>query len=432
MTFLHTLAKYLIRLGNRARSQRHWRKARRAYRGALRLTPARADIWVQYGHATKEDGDTAGALRAYEEACRLRPDDADTALQMGHALKMLGRFEEAALQYARAAGLSPSLLEARREVLALGRAELLPRRISLPVGMPIKLDYVNIGTTSICNASCVHCPTGKPETGHVPRQPMPMPLFRKIMDGIAEMELPIADQIAFGLFGDALVDPLVVQRTAYARDLFPDVQISINTNGAAFNRKKHEALRDFSPVIALHCESLVPETFDYLMQPLRHSRVFPKYREILDCFPKMVNVSVPVSQRNRAELPALQQWFLENGALSVTFDPLSSRCAEDRTLFNSLALKPQPIRCGPHVLDSLIVDADGKVLICCQDFQRIEGIGDFASQSFVEVMLGLERQRIRTTFANRGHAEMATCSRCYGDIRNGKYWLEAVSHRQAS
>ncbi len=246
---------------------------------------------------------------------------------------------------------------------------------------------------------------------------MPMPLFEKIIDGIVDNNLMVTDQIAFGLFGDALVDPLVVKRARYMREQLPDVRLSINTNGAAFNVEKHGPLNDLADTIALHCESLDATTYNYLMQPLRLERVMPKYEQILQTFPGKVVVSVPISQRNRHEATAIREWFESRGAREVAYDALSSRCAEDRTVFDGLALNPRPIRCPPLIMDDLIVDCDGFVLICCQDFQRIEGIGSLATESFAEVLTGAQRHHTRKLLAEQRHEELATCSRCFADIR---------------
>lgn len=332
-------------------------------------------------------------------------------VRYGHALHSLGRLQEPIRHYSRAVALSP--IPAAKAALAEAYQVKL-RSIYNPVR---QFRFVAIGGTNICNASCIHCPTGKASTDHVPRMPMPMPMYRKLIDELASIGLPITGHLTFGLFGDALVDPHLVERVEYVRAVLPNARLALNTNGAAFNRKKHERLKEFDVNIALHCESLVPETFDYLMQPLRSVRVFPKYTEIIACFPDRVDVSVPISRLNQRELPSIRQWFMERGARSVNFDPLSSRCAEDRTLFDSLALNPSLIRCPSSVLDDLIIDADGKVLICCQDFERRESIGDLNEQSLFDILIGPRREEVSRIFDAGRHEKLATCSRCYADLR---------------
>lgn len=405
--------KHYIRLGNQARDARNWAAARDAYGRALALRPKLAHIWVQYGHALKEGGAPAEALEAYRRSDALSPDLADTHLQIARALDILGQCDLALTHFDRSVALSREPGDAARERSILQR-RMRPGR---PPGMPNRLRFLNLGTTGTCNASCIHCPTGKAETAHVPRGTMPMALFQKIIDGIVEYALPVTDQIAFGLFGDALVDPLVIQRAEYLRTHLPDVRLSINTNGAAFDAGKHGRLQELASVIALHCESLTEATYDDLMRPLRLARVLPKIEKIMQTFPGKVVVSVPISTRNRDEAASIRRWFTERGAIAVVFDPLSSRCADDQTLFNSLALDPKPIACPPLILDDLIVDCDGQVLLCCQDFKRIEGIGNMVTDSFADVLTGARRHMMRTLLAENRHQEIATCSRCFADTR---------------
>jgi hypothetical protein len=283
--------------------------------------------------------------------------------------------------------------------------------------LPFDLRFVAFGTTGRCNASCIHCPTGKAATADVPRMPMPMPLFRRIVGEMAELDLTVRSQVSLGLFGDGLVDPHVVERVRLLRAYLPQARISVNTNGAAYSPRRHAALADLTDVLALHVESLVPEVYDRLMAPLRLERMLPRLEQILRDFPGKVLVSIPVSRLNRAELPAMDAWFRARGAAAIGFDGLSSRCAEDRSVFESLALNPVPIRCKPVALDDLIVDCDGRVLICCQDFQRIEPIGDLTATHLADVLVSDARQTVRAQFEQGRHAERTTCRRCYGDPR---------------
>jgi hypothetical protein len=404
--------RFLLARADRARDREDWAVAEASYRAALQRKPRLAPIWTQLGHALHRQGRQQEALEAYRESDRIKPNDADTLHQIARMLRDLKQEEASLKVYERVLSLDPALADAVHDARTL-RAWLHSRNNPRLKGLPERLRYVILGTTGTCNASCIHCPTGKAETALNPRIPMPMPIFKKIVDGIADLELPITDQVSFGLFGDGLVDPFVVERAAYFMKRLPFTRISVNTNGAAFNAKKHAALNDTAFTIALHCESLKQEVYDELMQPLRFERVFPKYQEILKTFPGKVHVSVPVSKLNKAELPSIRRWFLDHGATRVEFDTLSSRCAEDRTLFNALALEPRKIRCPPKIMDDLIVDCDGQVLICCQDFQRVEGIGNLKDHSLADVLIGVRRATVRKMLAAGRHEEIKTCSRCY-------------------
>jgi hypothetical protein len=141
----------------------------------------------------------------------------------------------------------------------------------------------------------------------------------------------------------------------------------------------------------------------------------PKVESLLETFRGRVHASVPVSRLNAPELSRIKRYFDGRGVIVVGFDPLSSRCRTDTTLFGTLAFEPLKVRCSPIVLDDLVIDCDGKVLLCCQDFQRREPIGDLAKESVAGVLAGIARHRARRRFASGEHDSFSTCAVCYTD-----------------
>jgi hypothetical protein len=108
-----------IRAGDRASRARNVTAAARHYRRALKRSPGLTAIWVQLGHALKEDGDYTGAEAAYRRSLTLDGSIADTYLQLGHLLKLQARWDEAADAYAKAVQLDPGMHAASGELAAL-------------------------------------------------------------------------------------------------------------------------------------------------------------------------------------------------------------------------------------------------------------------------------------------------------------------------
>ena len=94
----------------------------------------------------------------------------------------LGEYERAIERFDEAIALDPAQGDVFREGELL-KAWMRSRENRLP-NLPERLRFVILGTTGLCNASCIHCPTGNAETAHTPQTPMPMPLFKKIVDGV--------------------------------------------------------------------------------------------------------------------------------------------------------------------------------------------------------------------------------------------------------
>jgi glycosyltransferase involved in cell wall biosynthesis len=111
------------RAGDEARDRKDWTAAAEFYRLHLEAEPEDAAIWVQLGHALKEQGQTADALLAYRRAAELAPGDGDAQLQFGRALVLAGRRGEAAESLANALRLDASA-DAYRELMMLGESQL--------------------------------------------------------------------------------------------------------------------------------------------------------------------------------------------------------------------------------------------------------------------------------------------------------------------
>lgn len=127
MRFLKTLgqkdapAQAQITRGDAARDQRAWAKAARAYKAALEANPDLPDIWVQYGHVLKENGQISDAADAYREALQRRPAHAETQVHLAHVLKRLALYQDAIAAFEQALTLDPSDEESAQELFSLQR-----------------------------------------------------------------------------------------------------------------------------------------------------------------------------------------------------------------------------------------------------------------------------------------------------------------------
>ncbi len=93
--------------GDEARDLRDWPNAERLYKAYLSEAPEDGPIWIQLGHAMKEQERLADAEAAYRRALELSRD-ADGYLHLGHVLKLQQRLEEAGEAYAQSAEISPT------------------------------------------------------------------------------------------------------------------------------------------------------------------------------------------------------------------------------------------------------------------------------------------------------------------------------------
>lgn len=95
-------------LGDSARDRKEWDAASRHYAFHLEFNRQDFDIWVQFGHALKEQGLLDQAGLAYQQASLLNEGDADLWLNRGHLEKLRGDFRSARECYTRSYALSRS------------------------------------------------------------------------------------------------------------------------------------------------------------------------------------------------------------------------------------------------------------------------------------------------------------------------------------
>ena len=275
------------------------------------------------------------------------------------------------------------------------------------------LSCVILGTTAICNASCIHCPTNKDYRRGFPHGYMDFQLFSKII-----MELRdggYSGWFLFGLFGEPLEDRYFEQRLRLIKQLLPAAQISVATNCGVYDPEKHAFLLDFADTIGVHVEGISPQIYNRFMHPLKADKVFPKIISLLTADKsKKVHITTPVHKGNLAEVPNLRRFFDAYGAAAPHFTHLGNR-SWDGGPWSELALAPVGGWCHPKELRTFVIDWDGAVLACCFDFAKAGKLGDLSRQSIDDVLRSDTWLEMSETHRTKSWSKKAACSRCRYD-----------------
>jgi radical SAM protein with 4Fe4S-binding SPASM domain len=271
---------------------------------------------------------------------------------------------------------------------------------------------VMIGTNGGCNASCPSCPTNKLIREHLPAGVMSMEMFKRIIDGLAHPSIRLVkNKIGLGLFGEPLMDPLIVERAKYVRQRLPNVKLLLNTNAGPFNERRHRELIDLVSRFSVHVEALSEEKYAELMAPLRAPIVFPKIERLIELAPNRVNIAVPLSRGNIDEFPALRKYWLGKGAREVAAIAFSNRTT-DSLDYSARSLAPVAASCSERVGADLVIDWDGKILPCCQDFLKREPLGDLGKQSLSEALQDRRRHDFVDLLRHSHWSASKSCRDC--------------------
>jgi radical SAM protein with 4Fe4S-binding SPASM domain len=275
------------------------------------------------------------------------------------------------------------------------------------------LRCVIFGTTAICNASCIHCPTNKVFRKGFPHGRMNLELFQKIVTDLRDGEF--AGWFLFGLYGEPLEDTLLEQRLKIIRQLLPLSPISIATNCGVFDSGKHAFIVDLADDIGVHVEAITPEIYDRFMDPLKAERVFPKIISLLSLDKgKKVHITSPLHKGNLAELERIHTYFEAYGARESHFTPIGNRSWEGGP-WGELSLLPVGGLCSPHALEVFVVDWDGTVVACCSDFSKSLRLGDLTRQSVSEVLNSEAWNEMFEIHRTKNWCQKEACGRCRFD-----------------
>lgn len=238
-----------------------------------------------------------------------------------------------------------------------------------------------------------------------------MGLFSSLVDQILAAEMFITGYISLGLFGDGLVDRYVVDRASRLHAAFPYASLHVNTNGAAYNPRRHASLASLVDTLAIHIETLDEEKYARIMEPLKLPNVLPKIRRMIEDMPAIATIVSPVHRDNVDELPLIKAYFNNRGVQDMIFTCMSNRCSRD-DIFQELAIGPTSGSCAEEIIADLIVDWDGMVLVCCNDFLRQEPIGDLSSETLADILRGPKRRRVFEALRAGAWEEIDTCRTC--------------------
>ena len=233
------------------------------------------------------------------------------------------------------------------------------------------LAIVEIETDARCNRRCSYCPvsTHEKRVGQMPPE-----LFAKIISDLCEMSF--RGTMSFHFYNEPLLDHRLEGFVQLARNELPDAHLLLFTNGDALTADR--------------AESLLQAGLAHIRVSLHDAAAEERLAQFADRLkPRIADRIIPVRYYDRAI-------------------PLDNRCG-------TIQLQPWvrlPDRtAGCHNITSMVIDWQGRVPLCCNDFLVAHGHGDVNTASIKEIW---ERSRPLRKEIFLGHYELEVCQICTG------------------
>jgi radical SAM protein with 4Fe4S-binding SPASM domain len=301
-----------------------------------------------------------------------------------------------------------------------GRHNLKLLRHRRERGHQMRKAHLVIGTVSHCNAWCITCPTTRSTRGV-----MPFELWRSIIDQVE----PLREKFAFcsiSIFGEPLLDRSMARKVDHYNSVFPKgshtgarLPLYLNTNGFLLDERRSEMVLAGFDIVVIHIESHLPDVYRKLVPGLGFERVLENVRKLTKMRDRIapsffIKVATPLHRLNVSERETYERFWKNEGVNEVSFEHLSNRTGELKT-FDDLKLEHandvQP-RCPASIADNLIIDWDGAVLLCCQDFERKLTLGNATAEPVSDLFKSSRRVEMAQLLAENRHSQLPTCHGC--------------------
>jgi molybdenum cofactor biosynthesis enzyme MoaA len=262
-------------------------------------------------------------------------------------------------------------------------------------------EYIQIETTTACNAKCPFCPHSS--LNERPKR-MADDVWRKIIDETSGLGITYRPF----LINEPLSDHRLADIMSYIRR-DQTARIELNTNGALMKEDKAREILDIGiDYIRFSIDGFSKETFersrvgvDFDLTVERTVRFIELARDrgIVD----RVEVRMIDMEYNRHEHQAFIDYWTDTGAGATITELYNWPWDPD--------VEPVELPCK-KILKEMFFYVDGKVSLCCWDTHGRGVIGDVTREHALDIWNGEINRRYRALLAQGKRKEILLCSRC--------------------
>lgn len=283
--------------------------------------------------------------------------------------------------------------------------------------------HAQLQTITGCNASCVFCPHNKTARKIPAGRKMDMGLFKKIVDEL--LDRPVM-RISPYLMNEPLLDSDLPQRIAYIAQRKKRGQFTkINSNGGLLSEKMAQALLDSGlDRLNFSVHGIEREAYESVMVGLKLERVLANIDRFLELkreggyrLPR-VRIAMLVTQTLQPQLPEIREyWGARN--IKINLNQLENRGAHQAIQADEIAAHPlENYAWCKRMFEQVYILHDGRLVLCCADWEQCAVMGDASRQSLAEIWNGPRYAEFRRRFQD-GEVKGMLCDGCTKDAVGG-------------
>lgn len=287
---------------------------------------------------------------------------------------------------------------------------------------PKRPQTINFEITAACDAKCIHCPRQDMDR---PMKAMPMPIYERLIDQAHELGVPRLCPNGYGEICTIPMDKLAPYFNYISQKKYR-FRVLINTNGNRMNEERADLfIKHGVSLINVTIDGATAATAESIRVNLNFNQIEENIKRLLAMrkargkkYPK-VRVGMVAMAQTIPEIPQfLEKWrgiadFVGIGSFSSRLNTVAkaNRETELVQIGSAASASPKPAACVLPFKD-LNIWADGKAVLCCEDWNEELVVGDLATQTLREIWLGpIMMDARRKHMAGHGH-DISLCAKC--------------------
>ncbi len=309
---------------------------------------------------------------------------------------------------------------ARRAVERLLRRNAKPvRRLLLAAGRdrsPILPEIVQIESTNICNAKCVFCPR---DEMHRRQGIMSVDLFRRIVDECVDLGIT---HVRMHNYGEAFIDKRLVEKIRYAKQK-GIAEVGVISNGSLLTDDVVRGMIDAGlDAINISVDASGREVFE-------QTRIGLKYDKVIGNIERLVRIRSEMGRRRpklilsfvRQNNSADEQSFIEHWKRVADKIHITDLHNWAGTLNTDSDVNYPCYR--PWLTFTVLWD--GRVSLCCADFDGHTILGDLNTSTIKDVWNSEPFRLVRREHLESGGPDI--CRACDLPRKDSPLWITKLS-----
>ena len=292
----------------------------------------------------------------------------------------------------------------RRVLLATGR----DRAVVLP-------EIVQIEATNICNAKCVFCPRDDMERK---QGVMDMALFKKVADECAALGIA---HVRMHNYGEAFVDRQLIEKIRYAKSIGIQ-EVGLISNGSLINERVARGMIEAGlDAINISLDAAGKTVFETTRVGLKYDKVIDNVERILRIReelgkrrPKLI-LSFVRQNNSDEERAFINHWGALADKIHITDLHNWAGTLNHESDVNYPCYRPWL---------TFTVLWDGRVSLCCADFDGRHVLGDLRTQTIMEVWNSEPYRQTRRDHLD--HGGPAICQSCDLPKKDSPLWISKL------